>query len=170
MKWLTIITLILLSLTVKAPERNFELESKLKETWIKQWKEMEMQRLLKNNYSIKLIYGLNANFREKVMNFIIESEKEGIKLVILSGHRTFKEQDRLYSKGRTTNGRIVTYVKGGESYHNFGKAIDVIEVDNEKLLYKNKNWNKIGEIGERCGLKWGGRWRMRDNFHFQELN
>ena len=46
MKWLIIITILLLNLTVKAPERNFELESKLKKTWIKQYKEIEMKRFL----------------------------------------------------------------------------------------------------------------------------
>ena len=40
--------------------------------------------------------------------------------------RTFKEQDDLYSQGRTRPGKIVTNAKGGDSYHNYGLAIDIV--------------------------------------------
>lgn len=39
--------------------------------------------------------------------------------------RTFAEQDALYAQGRTKPGSIVTYARGGQSYHNFGIAIDI---------------------------------------------
>ena len=44
MKWLKVITLILLSLTVKAPDRNFELEAKLEITWMNIYREMEYKK------------------------------------------------------------------------------------------------------------------------------
>lgn len=40
--------------------------------------------------------------------------------------RTFAEQDALYAQGRTKPGSIVTYAKGGQSYHNFGLAVDIV--------------------------------------------
>lgn len=40
--------------------------------------------------------------------------------------RTFKEQDDLYAQGRTKPGNIVSYAKGGQSYHCYGLAIDVV--------------------------------------------
>jgi peptidoglycan L-alanyl-D-glutamate endopeptidase CwlK len=40
--------------------------------------------------------------------------------------RTLAEQDALYAQGRTTAGGIVTYAKGGQSYHNYGLAIDIV--------------------------------------------
>ena len=40
--------------------------------------------------------------------------------------RTFAEQDGLYAQGRTKGGAIVTYAKGGQSYHNYGLAIDIV--------------------------------------------
>lgn len=40
--------------------------------------------------------------------------------------RTFDEQDALYAKGRTKEGKIVTYARGGQSYHNYGLAIDIV--------------------------------------------
>ena len=42
--------------------------------------------------------------------------------------RTFKEQNAIYAQGRTTPGSIVTYAKGGQSYHNYGMAIDIVLV------------------------------------------
>lgn len=39
--------------------------------------------------------------------------------------RTFAEQDKLYAQGRTAPGIIVTKAKGGQSWHNYGLAIDV---------------------------------------------
>lgn len=49
---------------------------------------------------------------------------KGITVVITEGFRSFKEQDELYKQGRTKKGNIVTYARGGESYHNYGLAID----------------------------------------------
>lgn len=40
--------------------------------------------------------------------------------------RTFAEQDGLYAQGRTKPGSIVTYAKGGQSWHCYGLAIDVV--------------------------------------------
>lgn len=41
-------------------------------------------------------------------------------------YRTFQEQDAIYAQGRTTPGNIVTYAKGGQSYHNYGLAVDIV--------------------------------------------
>lgn len=40
--------------------------------------------------------------------------------------RTFAEQDTIYAQGRTTKGAIVTFSKGGQSFHNYGLATDVV--------------------------------------------
>ena len=40
--------------------------------------------------------------------------------------RTIKEQNDLYAQGRTKPGKIVTNAKGGQSYHNYGLAIDIV--------------------------------------------
>ena len=40
--------------------------------------------------------------------------------------RTFAEQDALYAQGRTKAGSIVTKARGGQSYHNYGLAIDIV--------------------------------------------
>lgn len=57
--------------------------------------------------------------------------------------RTNKEQDEIYSQGRTKPGKIVTYAKGGQSYHNYGLAIDVVFlVDKDgNGTYEEPSWS-----------------------------
>jgi hypothetical protein len=49
----------------------------------------------------------------------------GIQIKIISGLRTFAEQDALFAQGRTAPGNKVTNARGGFSNHNFGIAFDV---------------------------------------------
>jgi hypothetical protein len=39
----------------------------------------------------------------------------------------------------------------------------------DKLMWDSANpvWGKLGAIGERLGLRWGGRWRQKDMGHFE---
>lgn len=57
--------------------------------------------------------------------------------------RTIKEQDELYAQGRTKPGAIVTYARGGQSYHNYGLAIDIVFlVDKDKNgTYETPSWD-----------------------------
>lgn len=58
-------------------------------------------------------------FMEKVL-------AAGIKAKIISGSRTYAEQNRLFRQGRYGNpGHIVTHARGGRSNHNFGIAWDI---------------------------------------------
>lgn len=114
------------------------------------------------------IQQLQPQMKEKTIEFINRAESElGIKLQVTSAFRSFEEQEKLYAQGRTLPGKIVTWAKPGESYHNLGLAIDVIEIKDGKALWENPNWSKIGELGESMGFTWGGRWKMKDLPHFQ---
>jgi peptidoglycan L-alanyl-D-glutamate endopeptidase CwlK len=102
--------------------------------------------------------------------------REGISLVVNSGFRSIAEQDRLYAKGRTTKGGIVTGVKGGGSWHNFGLAFDVAMVSPGPKPPKGtrswppgkEEWRIIGGIGESLGMKWGGSFsNLWDPGHFE---
>ena len=65
-------------------------------------------------------------------------------------------------------GKVVTYAQAGESIHNYGRAIDVVEIKNGVGLWKNRRWNTIGSYGKRFGFEWGGNWkRFKDKPHFQ---
>jgi len=98
--------------------------------------------------------------------------------------RTFAEQDALYAQGRTKAGAKVTNAKGGQSYHNYGLAIDIV-----LLVDKDKNgsfesaswdiktdfdgdgkadWMEIVAIFKRYGFEWGGDWKFNDAPHFQK--
>lgn len=56
-----------------------------------------------------------------------------------------------------------------ESNHIQGKAIDFAPMKNGKVWWTAPAavWEAMGEIGETCGLKWGGRWKNKDCPHFE---
>ena len=56
------------------------------------------------------------------------------------------------------------------SNHMSGRAADFVPVKDCKLWWNApaEVWNIMGEIGEACGLKWGGRWKdLPDSPHFE---
>ncbi len=90
--------------------------------------------------------------------------------------RTNEEQDYLYSLGRTRGGNIVTKAKGGDSYHNYGLAVDVVLlIDKDKNgTFESVDWSykqpfdKVVEIFKAKGWEWGGDWKFKDMPHFQK--
>ncbi len=131
--------------------------------------------LMKNNIvtavwdivSENRIKKLHPAIRDKARRFLHLAEKQGIKLRITDGVRTFQEQDNLYAQGRTKPGKIVTNAKAGESYHNYGLAIDVVPMVNGKPNYKD-DYQKIAKIGKSLGFVWGGDFKtIKDQPHFQ---
>ena len=130
--------------------------------------------------SDRRINTLHPLVRGKVKEFLIRAEKElGIKLRVVSAFRTWKQQTELYNrpfdgKDNDGDGKIdeanekVTNAKAGQSYHNFGLTVDVVEIKNGKALWKNPNWSKIAKLGKSIGFEWGGDWRsFKDKPHFQ---
>lgn len=93
-----------------------------------------------------------------------------IRLKVASAYRTEKEQDSLYALGRTMPGEIVTYAKGGESYHNFRKAIDVFYATETGIDLDRVLSPEIIEIARQEGFEWGGYWRKPDVPHFEMKN
>lgn len=97
----------------------------------------------------------------------------GINLLITSTYRDNTCQNMLYARGRTSQGTIVTNAKGGESYHNYRLAFDVVPLINGKPLWSTSKtdlpiWQRVGVIGKTCGLEWAGDWkRFREYPHFQ---
>jgi len=111
---------------------------------------------------------LHPKVLPRVKEFINEAFKQGYKLRVTSGFRSYNEQTVLYSQGRTAAGNIVTNAKAGESSHNFGTAIDVVEIKDGKALWTNPNWNKIAQIAKQFGFSWGGDWvSFKDMPHFE---
>jgi peptidoglycan L-alanyl-D-glutamate endopeptidase CwlK len=92
----------------------------------------------------------------------------GIAIKIISGTRTFAEQDALYEQGRTKSGRIVTNARGGYSNHNFGIAFDIGVFEGGRYLDESPAYKAVGALGMKLGLEWGGNWKtIQDEPHFQ---
>jgi peptidoglycan L-alanyl-D-glutamate endopeptidase CwlK len=98
--------------------------------------------------------------------------------------RTFAEQDALFAQGRTKPGKRVTNAKGGQSYHNFSLAVDIVllwdkdgngtfetAVWDTKTDFdgdKQSDWMEVVAIFKRYGWEWGGDWKFVDMPHFQK--
>ena len=125
--------------------------------------------------SEKIIATLLPEVRPLARQLVQKAAAVGITIKILSGLRTYAEQDALYAKGRDANGnvvnqgQVVTNVKGGYSNHNFGLAFDIGVFDNTgKYLGNSPLYEKVGPIGMSLGLTWGGNWTsFRDTPHYE---
>jgi peptidoglycan LD-endopeptidase CwlK len=93
----------------------------------------------------------------------------GFQVKIISGTRTFAEQDELFRKGRFGNpGPIVTNARGGSSNHNFGIAWDIGLFDGGKYLTSSEPYEEAALSGKTEGLVWGGDWKsFKDTPHYQ---
>ena len=134
------------------------------------WK--QIRRALKITWDIhteRRIKQLHPSLQESARAFINDAEQQGFKLRITSAFRSFAEQQALYDQGRKTPGEIVTNAKPGTSFHNYGLAIDVVEIKDGKGLWENTNWPKIAAIGKKHGFAWGGDWAsFKDKPHFEK--
>jgi peptidoglycan L-alanyl-D-glutamate endopeptidase CwlK len=92
----------------------------------------------------------------------------GITIKLISGLRTYEEQNALFAKGRTAPGPIVTNARGGFSNHNFGIAFDVGVFRGTAYVPESPQYKAVGAIGTDLGLEWGGNWTsIKDEPHFQ---
>ena len=111
--------------------------------------------------------------REKVEEFLEYCRQESIDVLVTSTYRDDECQNTLYEQGRSKPGKIVTNAKAGQSWHNWRCAIDVVPLRNGKPVWGTtgedlKLWMRVGELGEKAGLEWAGRWkRFREFPHFQ---
>lgn len=130
------------------------------------------------NQSVSLPNQLNPIVKERSNQLIQQAGKKGIVVVITEGFRSVQEQNRLYAEGRTTAGKVVTNAKGGESYHNYGLAIDfAIKTPAGKIIWDmnydgNKNgkpdWIEVVQMAKSLGFQWGGDWKaIKDYSHLQ---
>jgi len=118
--------------------------------------------------SEKNIATLLPEVRPIARALVQKAAQNGIQIRIISGLRSYAEQDDLYAKGRTTPGDKVTNVRGGYSNHNFGIAFDVGVFEGAKYLSESVKYKAVGVLGMDLGLEWGGNWKtLVDEPHFQ---
>ena len=92
----------------------------------------------------------------------------GITIRIISGTRTYAQQDELYAQGRTKPGNRVTNARGGFSNHNFGIAFDIGVFEGTSYKGDSPKYRAVGMLGAELGLEWGGNWKsFQDQPHYQ---
>ncbi|WP_246427612.1 M15 family metallopeptidase [Paenibacillus phyllosphaerae] len=104
----------------------------------------------------------------KAAELVELSQQKGITIRITDDFRSTAAQDSLYRLGRSDPGSVVTNVKGGYSYHNYGLAIDfALELEGGKVVWDldadgNKNgesdWMEVVQLAKQLGFTWGGDW------------
>lgn len=118
--------------------------------------------------SEKIIATLLPEVQPFARALVHKANANGVTIKILSGLRTYEEQDALYAQGRTAPGNKVTNAKGGFSNHNFGIAFDIGVFEGTKYLGESPKYKAIGVLGMELGLEWGGNWKtIVDQPHFQ---
>ena len=100
--------------------------------------------------SSRNISDLHPVVADKCKKFIAACKKAGIDVLITSTYRDNEAQDEIYAQGRTKPGRIVTYAKGGSSFHNYRLAFDFVPVVNGKANWNDaRTFKRCHEIGDR---------------------
>lgn len=94
----------------------------------------------------------------------------GLTIRIISGTRTYEEQNGLYRKGRFGNpGKPVTNARGGQSNHNFGVAWDIgVFTTAGGYVGDGEQYSQAGNIAKSPTVEWGGEWKkFLDMPHYQ---
>lgn len=110
---------------------------------------------------------------DKARKMIALCKEQGIDLLVTSTYRDKESQNALYAQGRTTAGKRVTNARGGQSFHNWRVAFDVVPLRNGKPVWGTAGadlelWKQVGTIGKAVGLEWAGEWRTFKEYpHFQ---
>jgi peptidoglycan L-alanyl-D-glutamate endopeptidase CwlK len=116
----------------------------------------------------------------QVVNQIYSQLGKKIRLTSDGNLRTFAEQNILYGHSRTATelkavGLDVSLAKpleswktnaiGGESFHNYGLAVDAVEIiSGQPYWYMSPD---IVKVFKDNGWSWGGDWRSKDTPHFE---
>lgn len=113
---------------------------------------------------------LQSYFRDSVETMLARGQPEcDVEVVVSETYRTFERSDYLYGEGRG--------VVGGNSYHNYGLAVDIYPRKNGEIIYSfhesqysdlMEKIKCVGAIAPRFGIEWGGSWTNVDWPHFQD--
>lgn len=109
---------------------------------------------------------LSPRFKPLAVLLLARLTEAGIAVMVIDTLRTPEEHAANLAKG-------VSWTK--HSKHLDGDAIDVCPYaiydasGPDKLAWDAGHpiWVKVGAIGEALGLRWGGRWAVKDMGHFE---
>ena len=101
------------------------------------------------------INDLNPRVKKLAVAFLEKCKAAGMDVRIISTLRDGAYQNFLYAQGRTKPGKIVTFARAGDSFHNHGLAFDFAVFKPDGKI----NWNdlaafrKARAIGIALGLE-----------------
>lgn len=116
------------------------------------------------------IFSLTLKTQQLAREFMNRVLDEGFDVKIISGTRTYEEQNRLFRIGRFGNpGKIVTKARGGRSNHNFGIAWDIgVFTAQDGYSTNADDYVEVAETGKAPDIEWGGDWtNFFDPSHYQ---
>ena len=133
----------------------------------KNWSFVENYAFGKDRGDLPMITDMNSLhpfFRDQIQMLIAKCKAKGIELMVVETYRTHAKQHEY-----KTMGKKYTSSGAGRSKHQYGLAVDVVPVVDSVAVWNNTMlWRKIGAVGEKLGLRWGGRWRKPyDPGHFE---
>jgi len=118
---------------------------------------------------IKLLHPALREEAGKIYADICAAMPAGVVCRFTHTLRTKAEQDALYQLGRSKPGKVVTNAKGGQSFHNYGLAIDFVLLVNGSVSWAvDKNWLAVISIFESYGWESGHHWKFKDSPHVQK--
>ncbi len=112
---------------------------------------------------------LDADFRQRLLlAYRLMKEEQGYEMALIEGYRSPERQNMLAGLGAQ-----VTNAAAWQSYHQYGLAADSAFLRDGKLViterdpWAMKGYELYGDIAQRVGLTWGGRWQNRDLGHVE---
>ena len=112
---------------------------------------------------------LDADFRQRLLlAYRLMRSEHGYEMVLIEGYRSPERQNLLAGLGAH-----VTNAVAWQSYHQHGLAADSAFMRAGKLVISErdpwaaKGYELYGEVAQRVGLTWGGRWQNADLGHVE---
>lgn len=124
---------------------------------------------------------LHPDLRSMVLSFLARCAERRIPLVIVETWRSAEAHDEDVANGRS-------WVKTSKHQHVVKRRLGAVTIEDPSSLaidvapYETYSlhgddkvnwdaedpiWQTIGALGEQVGLKWGGRWKVRDMGHLE---
>ena len=118
---------------------------------------------------------LDPSARTAAESALADCKAAGLDVLVYCTYRDFEEQNRLYASGRTTPGEWKTNARGGQSWHNWRLALDLVPLRNGVPVWGRTVpedvalWKSVAEKFKAHGFEWGGDWpRAKQDWpHFQ---
>lgn len=117
---------------------------------------------------------------ESIYNEICSTFPKEVTVRFTQVYRSFELQNNLYAQGRTRPGKIITNAKGGQSYHNYGFAVDFCIIYNDKEVSWSRtkdydrdlvpDWIEVVKIFQSYGWKWGASFNDYPHFEKPPMN